>query len=139
MRVCVKCQCEKHDDEFYWNYSTGGNKGPNAKRHRYRRADCKACFRLQRRGKKCAYIKAGSPERPPAGTACEVCQLVPGERNRLMIDHKHTLRPEDSVMLGWVCRRCNSTVLAGDEQLLERALAYKQRRGEDLRRAAELE
>ena len=136
MRTCNKCGKTKGDEEFYWNYSTGGVSGPGAVRRPYRRGDCKACFKNERKGKGISYKKAGRPIRPPAGTPCECCLKVPysreGNAERLFKDHTHTVSPDDSVMRGWVCRRCNGTVLASGEGLLELAQAYIKRNGTHL-------
>ena len=134
-KTCRVCGLEKPIECYYWNYSTGGKVGPDAKRHRYRRAECSDCFRSVRKGKALAYKKVGCPERPPHGTSCDCCKLVPNER--LFRDHTHTENPEESIMLGWVCRTCNGTILAGDGSLLQNAIDYKQRRGEHLRVAHE--
>lgn len=104
---CNRCDADKPLCEFYSNYTQ--YKG---KRYPTTRGECRTCYQCVRKGKLVAYRKAGSPPRPPAGTACQCCKRV--AQHRLFVDHLHTKDPKGSIMLGWVCRKCNSSVLAQD-------------------------
>ena len=104
-RVCSKCHTEKPLNENFF----AKNQSTNTGGAKYFRPECKQCSSKERSGCNKAKKRAGNPERPPLGTACDNC----GRTDRkLVFDHCHvTLKHR-----GWLCDNCNrSAGMLGDD------------------------
>ena len=104
-RVCSKCFDKKPLNESFFSKNQSTNTGGD----KYFRPECKVCSSKERRGCQLAKKRAGRPERPVLGTACDNC----GRTDRkLVFDHCHVTLAHR----GWLCDNCNrSAGMLGDD------------------------
>ena len=104
-RTCSKCGEQKPLNESFYSKNQSTNTGGD----KYFRPECKVCSSRERRGCQLAKKKAGHPQRPVPGTACDNCGRTD---RRLVFDHCHVTLEHR----GWLCDNCNrSAGMLGDD------------------------
>lgn len=121
MKTCSKCETDKPLTDFANNKCSTATHDSDG--NRLIRPECKDCTKREASDRKKAYVQAGKPGYPPAGTGCEICAKPGTSRFPILrFDHNH----ETLAHRGWLCDKCNRSLgcLGDDVASIVKVLNY---------------